>query len=172
MITLDESWFYLSTDYEQIWLRPDEEPSERVKHPIQDKKIMVTISWNALGFHLVDFFQRTGGLMQNTIVTISSRNSSGFAHRLAREISFFMQTMQALTLLKNIALFVPKMDCGSPHTRHTRPISRPQTSSSSIMLGIACKESELHHVRNYLQEFARTGREAAGDFTRCLRALN
>jgi hypothetical protein len=23
IITLDESWFYLSTDHEQIWLRPD-----------------------------------------------------------------------------------------------------------------------------------------------------
>jgi hypothetical protein len=54
MITLDESWFSLSTDREQIWLRPDQEPPEWAKHTIQDKKIMVTIAWNALGFHLVD----------------------------------------------------------------------------------------------------------------------
>jgi hypothetical protein len=26
IITLDESWFYLSTDHERIWLRPDQEP--------------------------------------------------------------------------------------------------------------------------------------------------
>jgi hypothetical protein len=45
MITLDESWFYFSTDYEEIWLRPDQERPERAKHPIQDKEIMVTIAW-------------------------------------------------------------------------------------------------------------------------------
>jgi hypothetical protein len=34
IITLDESWFYFSTDLEQIWLRPDQEPPERAKHTI------------------------------------------------------------------------------------------------------------------------------------------
>jgi hypothetical protein len=52
-ITLDESWFYLVTDHEQIWLRPEETPPERAKHTIQDRKIMVTIAWNPLGFHLI-----------------------------------------------------------------------------------------------------------------------
>jgi hypothetical protein len=47
--------------------------------------------------------------VHNTIVTISSRNSSDFAHRLARETSLFMQTMQTRTALKNVALFVPKI---------------------------------------------------------------
>jgi hypothetical protein len=54
VITLDESWFYLSTHHQQIWLRADQELPERVKHRIQDKKIMVTIAWNPLGFHLVE----------------------------------------------------------------------------------------------------------------------
>jgi hypothetical protein len=103
------------------------------------------------GFTWSKLFQRAGVLMHNTIVTIFSRNSSGFAHRLARETSLFMQTMQALTLLKNVALVVPKMGCGSPPTRHTRAISRRQTSSFSVMLRIACKESYVHHVRNHLQ---------------------
>jgi hypothetical protein len=58
IITLDESWFYLSTDHEQIWLRPDQEPPERAKHTIQEKQIMVTIAWNALGFHLVEAFPK------------------------------------------------------------------------------------------------------------------
>jgi hypothetical protein len=38
IITLDELWFYLTRDDEQIWLRPDQEPPERPKHTIQDKK--------------------------------------------------------------------------------------------------------------------------------------
>jgi hypothetical protein len=54
ILNLDESWFYLSTDHEQIWLRPDQEPPERAKHTIQDTKIMVTIAWNVLRFHLVE----------------------------------------------------------------------------------------------------------------------
>jgi hypothetical protein len=56
--------------------------------------------------------------MQNTIVTISSRNSFGFAQRLARETLLVMQSMQALKLLKNVALFVLKMAA----THHTPAI--------------------------------------------------
>jgi histone-lysine N-methyltransferase SETMAR len=54
IITLDESWFYFATSHELIWLRAGEAPPERPKHMIGDKKIMVTIAWNPLGFHLVD----------------------------------------------------------------------------------------------------------------------
>jgi hypothetical protein len=54
MITLDEPWFYLSADYEQIWLRVEEQPPERPRQTIQDPKMMVTVAWNPLGFHLLD----------------------------------------------------------------------------------------------------------------------
>jgi hypothetical protein len=59
IITLDESWSYLSAAQEQIWLRADEDPPERAKQTIQDKKIIVTIAWNPLGFHSVEVL-RTG----------------------------------------------------------------------------------------------------------------
>jgi hypothetical protein len=54
IITLNESWFYLSTDQKQIWLRVEEQPHERPRHTIQDWAMMVTIAWNPLGFHLLD----------------------------------------------------------------------------------------------------------------------
>jgi hypothetical protein len=54
IITLDESWFYLSTDHEQIWLHLEEQPPERPGHTIQDPKTMVTIAWNLLAFHFLD----------------------------------------------------------------------------------------------------------------------
>jgi histone-lysine N-methyltransferase SETMAR len=54
IITLDESWFYLSTDHEQIWLRVEGHPPERPRHTIQEPKMIVTIAWNPLGFHLLD----------------------------------------------------------------------------------------------------------------------
>jgi hypothetical protein len=50
---MDESWFYLATHHEQTWLRPGETPPERVRHRVQDRKIMVTITWNPLRFSLI-----------------------------------------------------------------------------------------------------------------------
>jgi hypothetical protein len=43
----------LATDHEQIWLRPGETPPGRPRHTRQDRKIMVTITWNPLGFPLI-----------------------------------------------------------------------------------------------------------------------
>jgi hypothetical protein len=54
IITLDESWFYLFTNHEQIWLRVKEQPPEKPSHTIQDPKMIVTMASNPLGFHLLD----------------------------------------------------------------------------------------------------------------------
>jgi hypothetical protein len=54
IITLDGSEFYLTTDYERVWLRPDQELPERRRHTIQDEKIIAKIAWSPLGFHLLD----------------------------------------------------------------------------------------------------------------------
>jgi hypothetical protein len=43
VVTLDESWFYFSTDHEQVWVRMEEQPHERPRHIIRDPKMMVTI---------------------------------------------------------------------------------------------------------------------------------
>jgi hypothetical protein len=52
IITLDESWFYLTTDHEQIWLRPGGTPPERARHTIQDRKIIVTHCMESIGISL------------------------------------------------------------------------------------------------------------------------
>jgi hypothetical protein len=54
LMTLDESWFYLCTSHEIVWLQAGQQPADRVKHMIGDRKMMVTIVWNLHGFHLVD----------------------------------------------------------------------------------------------------------------------
>jgi hypothetical protein len=61
VITLAESWFYLSTDHEQIWLHADPEQAEPAKHTIQDTKIMVRVAWNALAFRLVEALSKGRG---------------------------------------------------------------------------------------------------------------
>jgi hypothetical protein len=52
-VTLDESWFYISTDHEFIWLRPDEEIPKRERQTVQSEKVMLIIVWNPSGFHLI-----------------------------------------------------------------------------------------------------------------------
>lgn len=54
IVTLDESWFYLCTDHEMIWLQSDEKVPERERPTIQSKKLMLTIVWNPNGFHLIN----------------------------------------------------------------------------------------------------------------------
>jgi histone-lysine N-methyltransferase SETMAR len=54
IITLDESWFYLSMDHELIWLRHGEKMPERERHTVQSKKFMLTIVWNPRQFHLIN----------------------------------------------------------------------------------------------------------------------
>jgi ABC-type uncharacterized transport system YnjBCD substrate-binding protein len=51
IVTLDELWFYLSTDQEMIWLQSNEKVPTRERNTIQSKKLMLTIVWNAGDFH-------------------------------------------------------------------------------------------------------------------------
>jgi hypothetical protein len=60
IVTLDEASFDQSTDHEQMWLRSEEEPLERPPHPIQNPRMMVTIAWNPLGFHLLNALPKGG----------------------------------------------------------------------------------------------------------------
>jgi hypothetical protein len=43
IVTLDESWFYFSTDHERIWLAPGETVPDRERDMIQSPKMMITI---------------------------------------------------------------------------------------------------------------------------------
>jgi hypothetical protein len=60
LVTLDESWFYLQTDHERMWLAPGETPPYRELHTIQSPKFMLTIVWGATGFHIVKFLPKRG----------------------------------------------------------------------------------------------------------------
>jgi hypothetical protein len=53
-MTLDESWFYLSMSHETLWVKAGQQPPERVKHMIGERKMMTKIDWNPQGFHLVE----------------------------------------------------------------------------------------------------------------------
>jgi hypothetical protein len=51
LVSRDEAT--LGPNHEQIWLRPGKTSSERARHTIQDRKIMVAIAWNPLRFPLI-----------------------------------------------------------------------------------------------------------------------
>jgi hypothetical protein len=87
IITLDESWFYLATDHEQIWLRSEEQPPERPRYTIQDPKMMLTIGWNPLGFHVLNSLPKGRTLRPSTIAIIFSQHSFRSAHRSMAEDS-------------------------------------------------------------------------------------
>jgi hypothetical protein len=58
ILTLEESWFDPSTDYEFVRLPRDENVCERERHTIQSKKFMRTIVWNPRGFHLIKVLEK------------------------------------------------------------------------------------------------------------------
>jgi hypothetical protein len=58
IVTLDESWFYLSTHYKFVCLPGDEKVLERERNTIQSNKLMLKIVWNARGFHLIKVLEK------------------------------------------------------------------------------------------------------------------
>jgi hypothetical protein len=73
IVTLDESWFYGSTDHDSICLGSDETVSERARVSVQCKKLMVTNIWNLTGFHVI----RVLPVGANSTATITRTKYSG-----------------------------------------------------------------------------------------------
>jgi hypothetical protein len=53
IVTLNECWFYFTTDHERIWLPERTETPERERITVQSREMMVTIVWNPTGFHRI-----------------------------------------------------------------------------------------------------------------------
>jgi hypothetical protein len=49
IITLEESFFYIHTDFDQMWLPTDQAPETRERHMISPEKLVVTIAWTLMG---------------------------------------------------------------------------------------------------------------------------
>jgi hypothetical protein len=58
IVTLDESWFYLNTDHEFIWLQADEKVPESERDTVRSEKRMLTIVWNPNGLHLINVLSK------------------------------------------------------------------------------------------------------------------
>jgi hypothetical protein len=52
-VTLNESWFYFTTDQERIWLPEGTETPEREWITVQLRKMTMAIVWNLTGFYRI-----------------------------------------------------------------------------------------------------------------------
>jgi hypothetical protein len=52
IVTFDESWIYLSSEHDLMWITPGEIIVDRERHTVQSPKFMLTIVWNPIGFHV------------------------------------------------------------------------------------------------------------------------
>jgi hypothetical protein len=53
VITLNESWFYFTTDHERIWLLEGTKALKRERITVQSRKMMVTIVWDPTWFERI-----------------------------------------------------------------------------------------------------------------------
>jgi hypothetical protein len=100
IITLDESWFCLSTDYEFVWLPRDEKVPEREQYTIQSKKFMLTIVRNPHRFHLIKILEKVASSMPAIISLRHSgycSNGAQLKQRATSENCWRMRTMRART---------------------------------------------------------------------------
>jgi hypothetical protein len=152
IITLDESWFYLSTDHEQIRLRVEEQPPERPRHTIQDSEMTVAIAWNPLGFHLFDALPKGNTFNAEYYRGNITIELLPFRPHVDGRDSLFMLTKQDLTPPENVELFAKTVGSASPYTHHIHMLSHRPTSFSSEISNIVCRESHFHHVKNDMQQ--------------------
>jgi hypothetical protein len=58
IFTLDESWIYLFSQHDLIWIAPGEIVVDRERHTVQSPKYILTVVWNPIGFHVLKAIPR------------------------------------------------------------------------------------------------------------------
>jgi hypothetical protein len=53
IVALVESWIYLFNEHDLMWITPGEIVVDRERHTVQSPKFMLTVMWNAIGFHVL-----------------------------------------------------------------------------------------------------------------------
>jgi hypothetical protein len=115
-----------------------------------------TIAWNPLGFPLIAALPK--GRTCNTEYyrdKIFTALTQFQPEDDGRKKLSFMLTMQGLTPLNNVELFVKKMDCGSLSIHLTHLISYYPTSFCSVMSRNVSKEWYFHHTSNYSRQLVK-----------------
>jgi hypothetical protein len=48
-------WIYLFSEHDLMWTAPGENVVDREQHTVQSPKLMLTVVWNPIGFHVPCF---------------------------------------------------------------------------------------------------------------------
>jgi hypothetical protein len=70
IVTLEESWVYLSSEYDLMWTALGEIVVDGQRHTIQSPKFTLTVVWNPIGFHILKALRRGAHSMHNIIQII------------------------------------------------------------------------------------------------------
>jgi hypothetical protein len=131
---------------------------EKLRHIIQDPKIMATIAWNPLGFHLLDALPKGNTFnIEYYRVNILTESIPLRLQVDGKRLVIHADNARRHAVQK-WQVFVKKISSASPYTQRTRLISHHPTSFSSNISNIVCMESLFHHVENYLQQFIKSSR--------------
>jgi hypothetical protein len=57
-VTLDESWIYLFSEHDMMWIAPREIVVDRERYTVQSPKFILTVVWNPIGFHVLKTLQK------------------------------------------------------------------------------------------------------------------
>jgi hypothetical protein len=131
-----------------MWLRPGETPPESRSHAIQDRKIMVTIAWNPLGFPLIvvppnGCTFNAGSYRDNILAALTQLQLEDDG----RKLIVHADNARAHTAQK-YRTFCEEMDRGSLRIHPTHLISHQPTSFCSVVSINISKEWCFHHTRN------------------------
>jgi hypothetical protein len=115
---------------------------------IQDRKIMVTIAWNPLGFLLIVALPK-GRTFQaeyyrnHILAALTQLQPEDDGRKLVHADN------ARATLLKNVEIFAKKMDCASLPIYPPHSISHHPTSFCLVMSRNVSKEWCFHVTKNY-----------------------
>jgi hypothetical protein len=137
IITFTEYWFYLATDYERIWLRPDQEPPEGPQQTTQENP--GDDCMESFGFHVLEALPKgrtidSGRYRDNTLTALVSLRPEEGGEKLV----IHAENARPIRL-KSVSPFGPKTGWDSPHTHRTRLISQLQISFCSDISNTVCK---------------------------------
>jgi hypothetical protein len=53
IVTFDQSWIYLFSGHDLMWTAPGEIVVDRGRRTVQSPKLMLTVVWNPIEFHVL-----------------------------------------------------------------------------------------------------------------------
>jgi hypothetical protein len=131
MITLDESFFDVHTDFEQMWLPIDEAPEARECQMISSEKLMATIAWNSDEFHVIEVPPKgqkyNANYYSSSVLTKLLKITRQFRNNRQRKLILHADNAGPHAA-KSIIEFCAKPDLrAAPHPPYSRTRHRPIT---------------------------------------------